>query len=297
MIMSSATPCPAAGMLRAWLSLSFGEWIIYAAELYMRCRCTVQRAWTCGRTCLAAWWNVHARKEWTIVSAYAIRDTAPRGRRLSDRSSDDADSDDDDLDTSSWYSRASTETYVSDDGDDDEERSEEAGRDSETSSLESTDFVALDHRYMMPEQEPETWMAHACAQVPLSWGTAWRLELRVQRGCQKRRVCLPASAASCIHEVFRWPRDVRARPMTKVVVSASLVPRAGTDATPVDVTRRLEKYALMRTLPLYASWLFPMDDMDAVADRWEGVAVRVLSLLGSSSTHVFGWDDDLRALL
>jgi hypothetical protein len=85
--------------------------------------------------------------------------------------------------------------------------------------------------------------------------------------------------------------------MTSIVVSATLVPRAGTDAYPVDITRRLEKYALLRTVPLYASWLFPMDDTDAMAQRWEGVAVHTINLLGSSSTHTFRWDDDLRALL
>jgi hypothetical protein len=258
----------------------FGDWIDAALNMW-HAVCTAAWSWYVkGTLVVRAMLQMHRRRHWHIVSAYAIRQV------ISSRDSDDSNDESVDVDLETLFA---------------EERREESAHSADTAhsadSVQSTDFVALDHRFMKPGEEPETWMAHAWAQVPLSWGASWHLELRVQRGCQKRRVCLPASVAAHVHEVFRWPRDVHCRRPSgrragTFVMAVTMIPRH-LGAEPMDVTARFNKYVLLPGVPFRPIWLFPMDDADDLRARWSGIAVRSIDCLGRSSTETFEWDDTM----
>lgn len=284
----------------------FGDWIDAALNMW-RAVCTAAWSWYVkGTLVVRAMLQVHRRRHWHIVSAYAIRQVTPP-MPISSRDSDDSDDSNDSWETRDESVDVDLETLFAEDRREDRRRGEhreESAHSADTTqsadtahsadSVQSTDFVALDHRFMKPGEEPETWMAHAWAQVPLSWGASWHLELRVQRGCQKRRVCLPASVAAHVHEVFRWPRDVHCRrPSGRTFVMAvTMIPRH-LGAEPMDVTARFNKYVLLPGVPFRPIWLFPMDDADDLRARWSGIAVRSIDCLGRSSTETFEWDDTM----
>jgi hypothetical protein len=86
------------------------------------------------------------------------------------------------------------------------------------------------------------------------------------------------------------------------VASACLIPAPGQQEvdTPereaVDITSRVQKYVMVRDVPMVPAWLFPMDDMDSMMARWLGVSVRTLDLWGHSKTYDFEWHDDMRIM-
>jgi len=271
--MSSAseqeTPQWMAPILAAVQVAVLGEMMYTVRRALVRLARTCSMAYICTKAYLRAMWYT-PRRRWTVVAAYAIR-----GPLKSSESSD-----------SESITQSDTE-----------------------SSSKTQDFVVLDHSSMRPGDDPD-WTSHIWAQVPAWWGhEGWRVELRVQRGCQKRRLCLPAMVLPRIHEVLQWPRDIHCRVQPAIVASACLIPAPGQQEgeamdTPhceaMDITSRVQKYVMVRDVPMHPAWLFPMDDMDShdnsMMGRWLGVAIRTLDLWGHSKTYEFEWHDDMRIM-
>jgi hypothetical protein len=91
-----------------------------------------------------------------------------------------------------------------------------------------------------------------------------RVEIRIFDGVRKRRVIL-FPGATCDPE---FPRDVAGGR----VVNAVLVPRPGSGATAVNVTRRVQKY-IPGNAALAADDMFPFDDHEDNADRFSKLRI------------------------
>lgn len=158
-----------------------GEMLYTVRRCVMRVARTCALAYVCTKAYLRSWlhtmWHT-PRRRWTVVAAYAIRgpphDSESDSESISESNSESISESDSQSNSESTSSKSASKTQ---------------------------DFVVLDHTSMRPGDDPD-WTSHIWAQVPAWWGhEGWRVELRVQRGCQKRRLCLPATALPRIHEV------------------------------------------------------------------------------------------------
>jgi len=114
------------------------------------------------------------------------------------------------------------------------------------------DFIVLDHTDL--DLDTMCLDESVQAQIPDDW-TDWKVELRFQRGCKKRRLVVRR------REEVDVERDLSRR-KEYVTVSALLYPSEDT-VSPVDVTDRFEKYVVVPHRKLYARDIFPMDDPDS----------------------------------
>lgn len=132
------------------------------------------------------------------------------------------------------------------------------------------DYLEITHWF-----EPETWESDITEELP-AWGTDWHLEVRYSLGPQRkfRSVVRPG-------QVFQWPplsvedaishyHEIKG---PQGILSAQLVPHGHLgDATPVDITRRVKKYAGplgdFKGSCVGAQDIFPSDDNEWNAERF-----------------------------
>jgi hypothetical protein len=118
-----------------------------------------------------------------------------------------------------------------------------------------SDDVRVEYLKWDPVAFRGDWWDHVAA---VAGFTPSRVEFRIVDNGKKRRAVL-YPGTPCDPE-FPMPRVV--------IVNATLVPQS--DAKPVDVTNRVQKYI---GNPMPAAHMFPFDDPDALQERWKHMRV------------------------